>query len=154
MKSTNRQRISKDKHHSLLETVIEYVIQGLSRTEILLLLERNNENLSKDIAEKLHAKALAAVREKSSTNAEDIVTQHVKWYEELYRKFDSMGYTPGKNAALRQKEKILGLLKEENIIKVENEINIDIKNEPQYDIKKLTKEEQERLSKYLKRVVA
>lgn len=141
---------AKAKNDVIIE-ICGLIIDGYSRSEIL---KRMMTTVSEKIAIECYTKAMAAIEAKSQLEAENVIDVHVGWYEAIYRKFDYINFVSGKNAALRQKEKILGLLKDDNkTIQITNEANITLrKDEPGYDVNKLTVDEVKRLGKYLSRI--
>lgn len=132
--------------------VCGYIIQGLSRTEIIEKIQTAYPKLSSHNADNIYSNAKEAIVNRTATEAEKVVDLHVRWYEMIWRGFDELDMVPGKIAALKQKEKILGLLKEENVVRINNEFNIHMKVKPSYDMNKLTSEEQQRMDRYFKLV--
>lgn len=137
---------------NLVYDVCEYIVSGLSRTEIVEKVLEAYPKLTEINAVAVYEKSKEAIIEKVGVSLEGVINQHVNWYEVIWKKFNDIDCIAGKNAALRQKEKILGLLKEENIIKIDNEVNINVKKRVQYDFTKLDKDEQKRMDEYLKLV--
>lgn len=133
--------------------IIGYIIDGYSRSEIVAKIKRDYPKRNEGGISKDYETARAAISQKVALDAEDVIRLHVKWYEDLWRKFDILEYVPGKNAASRQKEKVLGLLKEDNVLKIENDIKVRVGKGVEYDTSKLTLEEKKRLERYLKIVV-
>ena len=130
--------------------IIEYIVAGMSRSQIISKVVQLNPKLDEGYVSHKYEECKKQIQERTSLSAEEVINLHVIWYEDLFKKMDALDSISGKNAALRQKEKILGLLKEENILKVENEVNITLNKVVEYDINKLTPEEQKRLQEYLK----
>lgn len=127
-----------------------WIVDGYSRAQIIAKIRERNEKTTELAAGKYYYKALKYIEQKSANDAEEVINTHVAWYEQLYRKFHSLDFVPGKNAAMRQKEKILGLLKDDNVIKIENEVNITVGDGAEYDLNKLTEDEKKRLERYFK----
>lgn len=151
-KTTKEKNLNRLQQVNLEYDVCGYIIQGLSRTEILEKIQSAYPNLTVHNADNVYYNAKEAIVNRVATEVEKVVDLHVRWYETIWRGFDELDMVPGKLAALRQKEKILGLMKEENVVKINNEFNIHIKSKPSYDLNKLSPEEQVRMEKYLKLV--
>lgn len=133
--------------------IIEYIILGYSQSEIFGKIKLHYSKLKTSTITSCYNRCKKIISDRVSTDVMEVVDLHVKWYEQLYRKFDSLDCLSGKNIALKQKEKILGLLKEDKVIRIENNLNLTINGDPEYDVNKLTPFEQKRLQGYLKLVV-
>lgn len=132
--------------------VCEYIIEGFSRTEIINKVLAAYPNLKEHNVVAIYEKAKLSIVDRVSTDIEKVVDLHIKWYEQIWRYFEWIDNVAGKRNALKQKEKILGLLKEDNIININNEINLNLTKSVKYDLNKLTPEERERFEGYLKLV--
>ena len=82
----------------------------------------------------------------------DIMNSHVIEYEKIYQYFDTQGYLGGKRKVLAQKEKLLGFLKEENVLEFNQINNTIIEKDSVYIMDKLTEPEQKRLVEYLDKI--
>jgi hypothetical protein len=137
--------------------VIEGLIKGYASDELLELLKREYgkvKNTSDEYFNLSIKRGYAAIKEVVLTDLDKIIPQHIELYEKIYQEFGDLYYVPGKLKALRQKEAIVGLHKEQNFVEVHNEINVEIEQEPEYDIHKLTIEEQGRLEQLMTKALS
>lgn len=81
----------------------------------------------------------------TAQQADLIIPSHIMIYEQIYKYFESVGYTPGKMKAMKLKEKLLGLHKVDHTIEVNNKRTTIIERDAVYDVSKLESKEQDRL---------
>lgn len=81
----------------------------------------------------------------TAQQADLIIPSHIMIYEQIYKYFESVNYTPGKMKALKLKEKLLGLHKVDNTIEINNKRTTIIERDAVYDVSKLEPKEQNRL---------
>lgn len=86
-----------------------------------------------------------------SQQAEHIIPTHLDIYEEVFRYFDGVDFIPGKLKAMRFKEKLMGLHKEDRTVEINNKQTTIIEKQVSYDTNKLNQKEQSRLNELLKK---
>lgn len=84
-------------------------------------------------------------------DAEYIIPMHLTMYEEIYQYFNDINFVPGKMKAMRFKEKLMGLHKEDRTVEINNKETTIIEKEVIYETKKLTQQEQSRLTQLLEK---
>lgn len=127
---------------------IEQILNGVSHSELVQLICAK-DSVSEPVAAKIIITARKIISEDTLVEIEHIIDQHTEYYEQIFKYFDEVNFVPGKLKALKQKEKLLALHKEENVIEINNEVNVDIEQESQYDVNKLTGEEKKKLEQYM-----
>ena len=138
--------------------IIDLYIQGTPASEIteIILIEypvlKNSNKPNAYITDYLLTEASNLMIESHSNQFEMIAVNHVFIYESLYRFFKENGITGGEIATLKQKEKLLGLHNDDQLVKVdiETEINETTSSTFGYDVSRLTEEEATRFERYLK----
>jgi len=150
--------MSESKYHDnaikkidLENDIIELLLKGLSHSDIVLKL-MSEFSFTAEAIDSAYATARKRLHESTLSELDQIIHTHTALYEKIYQYFDELDYLPGKLKAMKQKEALLGLHKEENIVEVNNTLNVEIEKEPDYDIEKLTIEEQGQLAKYLAKI--
>lgn len=150
MRKTAVRKTKREKIVNIDNDIINAILTGDPQSTIVNGIRKKHPNLVGEMIESRYEHCFKLIVERTSLSAEEVINLHVIWYERLYKLFKILDHVPGQLAAMRQKEKILGLLKEDNVIKIENEVNVKVGSEPEYDMNKLTPEERERMEKYLK----
>lgn len=131
--------------------VTEFILQGYSLTEVTDYLQLNY-NLDIENARRYYRRSHLEILELGEFDIENVVIQHVFYYEEAARYFDSIGDFVSKSKAMNAKEKLLKLFEdEENEIEINNNININV-DQLNYDMKKLNVEEQNRFNELFQKV--
>lgn len=131
--------------------VTEFILQGYSLTEVTDYLQLNY-NLDIENARRYYRQAHLQILELGEFDIETIVMQHVFYYEEAARYFDSVNDFISKSTAMNAKEKLLKLFEdEENEIEVNNNVNINI-DQLNYDMNKLNVQEQNRFNEIFQKV--
>lgn len=132
---------------------IESVLDGRSRKEIVdnLEIELKDRNLANTCYNKAldYFKSRIVIKDDLDT----IVNAHIAYYEKIYRYFDSIGYTTGRNKALLHKEKLLGYHRHDNILEFnqENIVNYN-KSDQSYNLTKLSQDEKQELDFLLSKI--
>src|SRR5690606_29596353 len=123
-------------NQQMKDEIIEFILNGYSRTEIAEYLELNY-NINRENAFRYYRLAHISIMEIGDFDIEIIVTQHFFYYEEAIRYFDSVGNFNAKAIAMNAKEKLLKVFEDDELlIEVENNINIEVE-QMDYDISKL-----------------
>lgn len=133
--------------------VVEGLIKGYSNDDLILLLKKDYPHLEEEEFRRGIRAANAIIKEEVLTDLDKVIPQHIEIYEKIYQEFDTLYYLPGKLKAMRQKERLVGLHKEQNTIEVINEVNIEVESGSDYDLNKLTIVEQKRLGELMKRIM-
>ncbi len=137
----------------VLQSIRELLIQGLSKTQCWERLEKQYPLTITDFDSLWQSsKNYFEKRVIDMVDLPDIMNNHIVEYEKIYQYFDSVGYLGGKRKAMLHKEKLLGFLKEENVLEFNQINNTVVETNSVYVMEKLSKEEQERLSNYLTKV--
>lgn len=83
---------------------------------------------------------------------QDIVDRHIIEYEKLYQYFDGKDNLWGKRKVMSQKEKLLGLMREENVVEFNQINNTFIQEESEYSLSKLDEGERSRVEELLNKI--
>jgi hypothetical protein len=134
------------------EFAIEGIVKGYSNDELIELIVKDYKKYSIEAVQSLVRGAMFRIREAALIDIDKIIPIHIALYEKIYKEMDELYFVPGKLRALRQKEAIVGLHKEQNTVDVYNEVNVEMEQDPQYNINKLDKKEQKRLDELLKKI--
>lgn len=145
----NRYEIEK-RFQQMKGEVMEFVLQGYALSEVVEYLQLNY-NLNVENARRYYRDCHLEILELGDFDIENIVIQHVFYYEEAARYFDSIGNYIAKGTALNAKEKLLKIFEDEPDVEIENNVNINVE-QLNYDISKLTDKEKERFSEIFKKV--
>lgn len=149
-KNRNYFEIEKLSQQMKLE-ITEFILQGYSLTEVTDYLELNY-NLDVENARRYYRLAHLEILEFGEFDIETIIIQHVFYYEEAARYFDSVGDYVSKSIAMNAKEKLLKLFEDEdNEIEVNNNVNINV-DQLSYDMSKLNVQEQNRFNELFQKV--
>ena len=134
------------------DELYEFILMGYPRNEILEYFELNY-NLKTDTIIGMYNSAHSKLLEFGEFDTERIITQHIAYYEEAMRYFDSVGDFIAKSQAMNAKEKLLKLFEEDEqtIIDVDTHININIE-QLDYDMDKLSATEQEEFQQLFSKV--
>lgn len=129
---------------------VTHIIAGKPHSEIVkLLMEKygtDHEETTKAVSE-----AKQKIQQNTLVDIDKIIPSHVNLYEKIFVEFQELGSLPGKLATMRQKEKILGLHREDTVIEINNELNLEIGDEV-YNRAQLTSTESDRLDQLFKKV--
>lgn len=146
----NRYEIEK-RHQEMKGEIIEFILQGYSMTEIVEYLELNY-NINFENAKRYYRDCHLEILELGDFDIENVVVQHVFYYEEAARYFDSVGDYVAKGTAMSAKEKLLKIFEpDEPQVEIENNVDINIE-QLAFDVNKLNEQEQNRLSEIFKKV--
>lgn len=146
----NRYEIEK-LHQQMKDEIIEFILQGYPFSEIIEYLQLNY-NINYENAKRHYQRCHLEILDLGEFDIEVIITQHVYYYEEAARFFDSIGNYSAKGIALNAKEKLLKIFdQDEPEIEIENNVNINV-NQLDFDIEKLTVQEKDRFSELFKKV--
>jgi hypothetical protein len=104
----------------LINGIIELIVMGYSRTEIIGILNDNLMETDEKKAGEVIQEAVKRMETISNQNLETVVNIHVAMYEDIFRYFNSVGHTSGCNKSMKAKEKLLGLLSGRNKITINN----------------------------------
>lgn len=133
------------------DEIIEFILQGYPMSEVVDYLQLNY-NIQYENARKYYKTAHASILELGDFDIERIITQHIFYYEEAARFFDSIGNYSAKAQAMNAKEKLLKIFEEdEPDIEIENNVNVNVE-QLNYDIGKLNAKELDRFSEIFKKV--
>lgn len=83
--------------------------------------------------------------------AATIIPMHLELYEELYKYLDENGHSAGKMKALKYKEKLMGLHRENNVLEINKKKTTIIQKEVSYDVSRLTSDEVKRFNYLLEK---
>jgi hypothetical protein len=144
--------ISDFSNENLVDNIIVWLCdQEMKKPQIKALLAQNRPSITHDESEALIDQAfenLAAIHNEHYS-PQEVINDHVGKYERIYDFFSSIGHASGTNKAMQAKERLLGLLKENNMLsltKTETVINVD---QPEYNTSQLTPVEQVRFKELL-----
>lgn len=131
--------------------VIEFILQGYPFTDVVEYLELNY-NISHENSRALYKRAKLEILDIGDFDFDQIIIQHIFYYEEAIRYFDSINNFSAKAAAMNAKEKLLRIYEDdEPSIEIENNVNINV-NQLNFDVNKLNEEEKNRFQKIFEKV--
>jgi hypothetical protein len=139
-------------NEDLIDNIIVWLCdQELKKPQIKALLAQYRPSIADDESEALIDQAFEnlATIHNEQYSPQEVINDHVAKYEQIFDFFNSIGHASGSNKAMQAKERLLGLLKENNMLsltKRETVINID---QPEYDTNQLTPVEQDRFKELL-----
>lgn len=129
----------------------DLIVQGMATKDIVEMLEAEYDFTFEQGIDFI-TQCKNEIAEMTATDYSQIVAIHTDLYELLYRKFQGLDFVPGQLSAMKQKEKIMGMLEEEdNEIIINNQTNIALQNTV-YDMSKLTTEQQQRFNQLFKKL--
>lgn len=132
----------------------ELVIEGVPT---LKLLEKIQKELQCDIKQAMQFIEVVKdnIADVTCIHNETIINSHIAIYEDVYYRFKQLGHLQGKLQSMKQKEKLLGLFQDDDLVEqtINIQNNIIATEKPQYNIKQLDKQQQSRLAQLLKVVV-
>lgn len=139
----------------LEQFAIEGLVKGYASSELILLCQQEFPSLEQEDFESALRRAHITIKETTLTDIDKIIPYHIELYERIYKEFnDDLYFLPGKLRALRQKEALTGLHKEQNFVEIHNTLDIEIEKEAEYDLTKLDDKEQKRLGDLMKRAIS
>lgn len=136
-----------DKQKMFTKT-IEMVMKGHSRKEIFVEYQKIHPDISEALGNKTYNDAMQLLIKEQNINIHSCIDTHTIIYEKIYREFRLYNNIVGENKAMFNKEKLLGLHKEETSITINNKTKI-IQRERSYDAQRLTTSEQKRLEELI-----
>lgn len=138
-------------HQQMKDEIIEFILQGYPFSEIVEYLQLNY-NINWENAKRYHRQAHLEILSLGDFDVDRIIIQHIYYYEEAARYFDSIGAYLDKSKAMNAKEKLLNIFEEdEPQVEIENNININVE-QLNYSVDKLTVQEKERFNELFKKV--
>lgn len=131
--------------------IIEFIFQGYPFSDVVDYLELNY-NISHENARRMFKNAKIEILNIGDFDFDQIIIQHIFYYEEAIRYFDGVGNFSAKAVAMSAKEKLLKIYEEdEPKIEIENNVNIEI-GQLDFDIDKLNVQEKERFQTIFEKV--
>lgn len=135
----------------LCQVVVEKLIEGLPRRDILLVIEKEMPvKLSKTGMQNIYQLGQIWLELNVEIEAEKIIDNHISIYEKIYSYFHKLGYNKGMLKALFGKERMLGLYKEVKV-DVNKKTTVEFTQEVSYDTSKLSPEENTEFQLLLKK---
>lgn len=132
--------------------ILDFLLQGYPYSEIVSYLQMTY-NFSPDHAKELYRKGKDKIYELGDIDIDQVVVQHLFYYEEAIRYFDSIGDYSAKAVGMAAKEKLLKIFNDESpLIEIENNVNINVQQFSNFDVHKLTSTEQDRMQELLYKV--
>ena len=124
----------------------KWFLEGVSRSEMLMKISSLNPDFTEKDIHYIYSKTVKFFEEQmfEIIDLQDVVDRHINEYEKLYQYFESKDNLWGKRKCMTQKERLLGLLKDDNVIEFNQINNTVIKEESEYSLSKLTETEQKR----------
>lgn len=121
--------------------VLEMMLKGSTKQQILEWFNDEYPDLSKHSLDKDVTFGYNALKNHVTTNAEDIITEHILYYDQIAKDAkDNYMFDTGIKAK-QAKEKLLGLHKPDTAIQVNNNsLNLDLKDITLEELKKLLNE--------------
>lgn len=120
-----------------INEMLEFILQGYNYSDIHEYFSLTH-NLTDDQIKHIHAVAKEEVFKNGDFDLEMVVMQHIQYYEECIRYFDSVNNFGAKASAMNAKEKLLKIFEEkEPDIEIENNINISVE-QLDYNVEKLS----------------
>lgn len=155
-RGNNQPKLTSTQKDELINKTIEWKCQGLTSSEIV-------ENIILHAPLKItvsHAYRLLnltedRIHEFSKHDALTIISVHVGHYEKMYRYFNSIGHVKGMNAAMKAKERLLGLHRDANKVVINQTTTTTtttVNEPPPYDFTKLNDKEKSRLDELLNKM--
>ena len=138
-------------HQQIQSETMEFILQGYSLSEVVEYLELNY-NISTLNARKYYRNAHLDIMNLGEFDIETIIVQHIYYYEEASKWFDSIDDYDGKSKAMNAKEKLLKLFEEEESeIEINNNITVNVE-QLHYDVEKLNVNEKDRFNEIIQKV--
>lgn len=130
--------------------IIEYLLTGYTFSQIVRVY-KDEKGFDEGYTGNRITLCQQQLREAASVDTGLLVDLHIQFYEEAWQYFHEHDNQFGKNAALKAKERLLGLHKENNTVEINNRTNIEIETEEKYDLTKLTAQEQQILQSLIEK---
>lgn len=125
----------------LVNVSVGLIVEGRSKGEIMeFILDQSVLIKNKPDALNLIQQAIGRLEEMTKQDAASVVASHTEAYEMIFAWFKSIRNTSGANKALKAKERLAGIFKE-NKLTVNQKINTVIEREVVYDYSRLTASE-------------
>ena len=138
-------------NQQMKDEIIEFILNGYSLSEITDYLQLNYD-IKVENARRYYRLAHMAIMDMGDIDPENVIMQHVFYYEEAIRYFDSIANYSAKAVAMNAKEKLLKIFEEdEPAVEIENNVNIDVE-QLNYDIEELNSEEKKRFNELFNKV--
>lgn len=142
---------STEQKRTVMKQYCDLIIQGTSTKQLTEMLEAQFDLTFEQSVEFL-SRCRTEIAKATAIDYPDVVAVHTQYYELIYKRFRTLDWTPGMLGAMKQKEKIMGLLEEEdNEIIINNQTNLTLQNTV-YDMTKLSQQEKDRLQQLLKKL--
>lgn len=138
---------------AITDFCIEGLIKGYSTDDLVQKVIEQYHVQDVDEIRTLIRKGLNRIKDETLVDIDRIIPQHVELYEWLYQQYDGLRSVTGKVKAMRAKEKLIGLHKENNYVDIYNEMNIEIEMEGGgYNLNALSQQEKDRLQVLLQKI--
>ena len=112
-----------EQQEQLIDDIQEWIISGVSRGDVRKKL-MDDQKINQQDADLLIEESMTRIAENVLQDPKVVIADHIKKYEEIFAYFKKVGYVQGMNKALKAKEKLLGILKNQNKLVVNNSKNI------------------------------
>lgn len=122
--------------------IIEYLLTGYTFSKIVKLYKKE-QGFDEGYTGNRIVLCQQQIREAANVDSQLLIDLHIQFYEEAWQFFHEHDNQFGKNAAMRAKEKLLGLHKENNTVEINNRTNVELETEEKYDLTKLSTQEQQ-----------
>lgn len=138
----------------IIRVCIEGLIKGYSKDELVDEVHKDYKYtyIPEEEIETLIRRAVNAIKETTLVDLDKIIPIHIERYEWVYKEFDKLRFVAGKIKAMKGKEKLVGMHRENTQVEIHNEVNIEIEGESLYDTSKLNADERKRLEGYMKKI--
>jgi hypothetical protein len=119
----------------LANRIIDWRLEGKPRSEMLKLIDIYSPvKLSESGAKGLIDHSTRLLEECVQVDAKEIVPVHLLQYEHIFSYYQSIGNVSGMNAAMKAKERLVGLFKKDRKVVINKKTNVVINRDVKYDI--------------------
>jgi hypothetical protein len=137
---------------NLIDNIIVWLCdEEMKKPQVKALLAQYRPSITDDESEALIDQAFEnlATIHNEQYSPQEVIKDHVAKYERIYDFFNSIGHASGTNKAMQAKERLLGLLKENNMLSLTRKETVINMDQPEYDTSQLTPSEQVRFKELL-----
>ena len=136
---------SPEQRRVALKKYSQRIISGVAQKDVVEELKREF-NFTKMQAVGFFANCKDYIASNTAATASEIIPSHIYLYEQIFMKMEELDHAKGALQALKQKEKIMGLLQDdERTIIINNKTNVLIDNQVAYNRSNLSEEQRIRL---------
>jgi len=136
-----------DHNSGLIKKIINWSLAGNGRTDIIDLVRSHSlEHITNAECDHLIKQSKQVLEQTVSKDAQQTVTIHTGWYEQIYKYFHSISHVDGQNKSMAGKERLLGMTGGGSKVVLNRRTQINISRKVvEYDEGKLSLSQKDRL---------